>query len=563
MAIGDGTTEPRPSPSPNAEPPSEPDTEDSAASGKPTKSDRVVSAFESYLPIGVVGVVLIAIIAPPILNFLRDETVSGVVKAISIVAIIAFLVITAMTIVLALRKRSGAVERWTNAVGLLFVASLAGILPVVLLERGEQLFLVKVTVIMLLAMIPGFLYLQFLAVRGQTLWEEFVENLRLLDIKQYGAPPSGPWADLSNDLYAKKFEAVYGPVRIGRRAQDGEVKTRLRPRRSQGETLVPMLWVTLLLAIGWTLIIGPDPVRTAPWLREFTVSLPVFVDPQSLMFGFIGAYFYTVQMVVRRFFQDDLKADAYINALQRIVAVALIISVLSFVWPDSWSDDALVAVAFFIGIFPQIGIDLLWEVIKSFGVAKLRPSMTSDYPLSELDGLNVFYESRMLEEGIEDMQNLATADLVSLMLTTRIPLGRLIDWIDQSCLYLRLPPNEQSGAQDREILRCFSIRSATDLEQATKGANGAAIRAAMDRNSSHGDGRIDAMLATLATEPNLKHVRAWKGRPLNQNEYGVQQAKVESREKVGEQASVSRAVPFSVRLRHVLSSVRLALHSQL
>lgn len=560
MAIGEGSAEAPTLPAPNAdEEPREPNMQDPAATKDPRQSDRVVSAIERYSPIGVVAVVAIIIIAPSVINFLRDETVPGVVKATTVAVIFILVAVAAMMIMLALRKRSGAVERWTNAFGLLIVASLAGVVPVISLERGEQLFLVKLTVILLLAMIPGFLYLQFLAVRGQTLWEEFVENLRLLNIHQYGKPPSGPWVDLSDNLYAKKFEAVYGPVRIGGRAKNGQTKTPRRPR-SQGETLVPMLWVTLLLAIGWTLVISPDPVRTAPWLRQFTVSLPVFVDPQGLTFGFIGAYFYTVQMVVRRFFQDDLKADAYINALQRIVAVALIVSVLSFVWPESWSEDALVTVAFFIGIFPQIGIDLLWELIKSFGVAKLRPSMTSDYPLSELDGLNVFYESRMLEEGIEDMQNLATADLVSLMLTTRIPLGRLIDWIDQSCLYLRLPPNEQGGAQDREILRCFSIRSATDLEQATKDASGAALRAAIDRHSTHGDGRIDAMLATLATEPNLTHVRAWKRRPLNENEYGVEHAKVESREAVGERASVSRRVPFSVRVRHAFSSAGLALH---
>jgi len=68
----------------------------------------------------------------------------------------------------------------------------------------------------------------------------------------------------------------------------------------------------------------------------------------------------------------------------------------------------------------------------------LVPSLEQTYPLSDLDGLNIWYESRLLEEGIEDMQNLTTVNLVDVMLNTRIPVERLVDWIDQSILFLHL-----------------------------------------------------------------------------------------------------------------------------
>lgn len=36
------------------------------------------------------------------------------------------------------------------------------------------------------------------------------------------------------------------------------------------------------------------------------------------------------------------------------------------------------------------------------------------------------------------MQNLATADMVDAMLNPRIPVERLVDWVDQSLLYPRV-----------------------------------------------------------------------------------------------------------------------------
>jgi hypothetical protein len=69
--------------------------------------------------------------------------------------------------------------------------------------------------------------------------------------------------------------------------------------------------------------------------------------------------------------------------------------------------------------------------------ARLLPpgsSATSEYPLDQLDGLNLWYEARLTEEGVEDMQNLTTMSLVDVMLHTRVPPGRLVDWVDQAFL---------------------------------------------------------------------------------------------------------------------------------
>ena len=93
------------------------------------------------------------------------------------------------------------------------------------------------------------------------------------------------------------------------------------------------------------------------------------------------------------------------------------------------------------------------------------PQLTPDYPLNQLDGLNVWYEARLVEEGIEDMQNLATANLVDVILHTRVPVGRLVDWVDQAKLYLHLDRAER-GYHERRLVRATEKPAVNDDRKA-------------------------------------------------------------------------------------------------
>ena len=162
------------------------------------------------------------------------------------------------------------------------------------------------------------------------------------------------------------------------------------------------------------------------------------------------------------------------------------------------------AIAFVIGFFPLAGM----QAIQRFAATVLRvvvPSLNPPYPLNQIDGLSVWYEARLLEEGIEDMQSLATANFVDVILHTRVPVGWLVDWVDQAHLYLHLdrlegtwrerkhaktgtkPQNgggqsrpgalplvaegsvtesSRAGSKTRTALRQLGIRNATDLLKA-------------------------------------------------------------------------------------------------
>jgi hypothetical protein len=76
-------------------------------------------------------------------------------------------------------------------------------------------------------------------------------------------------------------------------------------------------------------------------------------------------------------------------------------------------------------------------------------------PLSRLDDVDIYDCTRLEEEGITSIQALARHDLVDLILSSRIPVPRLIDWVDQAVLHQHVP---------REVARLgqLGIRTATD-----------------------------------------------------------------------------------------------------
>ncbi len=164
-----------------------------------------------------------------------------------------------------------------------------------------------------------------------------------------------------------------------------------------------------------------------------------------------------------------------------LIIVAALHHVIPATNPVDTGTGIEIGLAFLIGFFPLVGLQLIHRTV-SVALGWALPALTSSHPLDRLDGLNIWYESRLLEEGVEDMQNLATMNLVDVVLHTRVPTGRLIDWIDQAHLLLRLGPlgdrkakrqdpsdppstgNEWlSGADARDRLQRAGIRGATDL----------------------------------------------------------------------------------------------------
>jgi hypothetical protein len=398
------------------------------------------------------------------------------------------------------------------------------VLVAVLFEPGSQLFLLKATAVVLLASLPGWLYLEFVRSKGHSLYDEYVINLFRLRIDRYANLPAPPehtdwykrWkkphdelkTTSRDNLYRRKFEAVFGEQAVSTRAlirgDGGEAGRRRRHKHS--ETFRPVLLASLLLTIGWTVVITPELYRSIRLLDPLLFSGRPQLPAEALRFGFVGAYWFILQDLIRRYFRDDLKTTAYVSVSARIIVVVVLVATMSLI-PLPLEEQAVLA--FLVGIFPQLGM----QVLKT-GVGKLGKRMVENlerrYPLSDLDGLTIWDEARLAEEGVEDLQGLTTANLVDLLLHTRIPIVRLVDWLDQAFLYLRLPEGDE-GKQMRAKLRALGIRGATDLERIwSAGADGEALRAAVARALDGDPVTVEALVTSFRGDVNLAHVRAFR-----------------------------------------------------
>jgi hypothetical protein len=428
------------------------------------------------------------------------------------------------------------------ATAVVLMAASAGVV-ILAADTGNGATLLRWFAIAVLACIPGWLFIRFIVFRAGALWTEYVLNLhrlRMDDHQNLPRPPmtSGYYRRWSEDggsvlsaapnIYQQKFEAYYGAY-----VSDGTNR-----RRSVRDKAMPqVLLATLVFAVGWAAVLARQPLFSGP------LQLPI----DSLRFAFLGAYVFILQMLIRRFFQSDLKASAYLGAVARVVTVLIIVLVVHHAAPvvASISPGAEAGLAFFIGFFPLLGMQIIQNSV-SMMFRKFVPTLKTPYPLSDLDGLNIWYEARLLEEGIEDMQNLVTANLVDIILHTRVPVGRLVDWIDQAALQVYLDPpddhNVRDKFDDRNRLRRLGIRTATDLESAFLPQDwlaercssravcnlddarlGEGIRRVLNNDTSlPGINVVDALLKSFTNTPNLTHVRAWR------NVECIEQERVES-----------------------------------
>lgn len=388
---------------------------------------------------------------------------------------------------------------------------------------SEHLTPLQIFAVVVLAFLPGWMFVRFVTVRAQSVLDEFVLNLHRLgmDLPQHlPRPPrnsiyfdrweraGGPRYEHERNLYRDKFDAYYGRsnANVGGQGDGYRVKA---------ETFFPVVLATAVFVAGWTVVLGKlDLTRVGPHMVDLTT-------PDLLGVGFAGAYLFTLQMLIRRYFQADLKASAYMNAVARVVSAVVLVPVVNAAVVPLAGPEIRVGVAFLVGCFPLVGLQALQKT-AALGLRTLVPSLRNDYPLSDLDGLSVWYEARLLELGIEDMENLATANLVDVVLHSRVPVSRLVDWVDQAHLYLHLAPKSEDPAT-RRILRRLGVRTATALEDAVRpdGRAGGLVSREENRElvndlrcALNRDGLTPSvttsLLKTFENDPNLKHVRHWK-----------------------------------------------------
>ncbi len=171
-----------------------------------------------------------------------------------------------------------------------------------------------------------------------------------------------------------------------------------------------------------------------------------------IIIGFLGAYVYSIQELLRRYNTFDLQPQTYASILVRMLVSIILVYVASSALmalrgaPPAANASDLSAgytaiwtpaiVAFIIGAFPSRGIQWFGRIADR--VLGSGSGGATSLPIENLDGISVWHAARLQQIGIDDAQNLAHADISKLLLTTQFDPQVIVNWIDQAMLYVKV-----------------------------------------------------------------------------------------------------------------------------
>ena len=169
-------------------------------------------------------------------------------------------------------------------------------------------------------------------------------------------------------------------------------------------SILLLILSTALLVNGW--IIALAPIGLVPGTAK---DLIFFFTPDRSPFtlGFLGVYFFTVNMIYRRYVRADLtpKTYAYITVrLLTTVVLVWVVSILPQFSTGSFLETGLSVVAFTIGIFPESALTLIQDYVNKI-TARRRGQDPDLFSLTKLEGMNLYDQARLMEEGIENIEN--------------------------------------------------------------------------------------------------------------------------------------------------------------
>jgi len=324
----------------------------------------------------------------------------------------------------------------------------------------------------------------------------------------------------------RDIESKYGHLMDDAYGTDvGSNAERLLPTRRS-----PLFVSTLMITIGWTLTLLSMNPLDGDGSRSMAA---VLAPPRSVLTSaFLGAYFYALQAVFRSYARRDLQPKSYSHIAIRIVAVTILAWVLSGVASsvEGANPPWLLALVFLIGIVPETGLVLIYDFVHKL-LRGHKPwknesaSLVDEHePLTELEGIDLYDRARLIDEGVTNVEALAHHDIIELTLMTRIPVSRLLDWLDQAILHLRMGKEERSAVLER--LRQYGIRTATDLVKACEDEDRRArLECVLNATStppsanSQVSPRLDIILQTIKDEEWLQNLLQWhapqKHKPLH------------------------------------------------
>ena len=240
-------------------------------------------------------------------------------------------------------------------------------------------------------------------------------------------------------------------------------------------TIVLAAVVALHAWIG--IIVFNSSIETQAPIILSSISLDTSTDAISyialtlmaIVGAFLGSFVWAARYVYRRLASYDLTPTTYYQVALRMisgtmVAVALrhIIPMMPQVDGDGNFASLVILAAFVSGYEPSFGVRLIWQ----WGRKKLKRRAGEEpadrikkFPVRSIDGISTHIEARLEEFEIDDVQNLATENPITLYARTPFGLAEIVDWIAQAQLFYLLNPDKIQALKQIGVRNVFHFRA--------------------------------------------------------------------------------------------------------
>lgn len=334
----------------------------------------------------------------------------------------------------------------------------------------------------MLAALPLLMVIGYHGLQGETLSTQLEEHLSMAGLRE-------------EQLRARMFE--------------------YQQRNGFSAFFLPMLVNILLLHVFWAATLLPHGIGgMLDYLSEggtlkvgIGLMFPrIAADATLVTWALLGAYFYGLSVLIRRWMQSDLTTSVVWKLDVRFVVTFVLGLLLSRIIGGS---DGLLTefgpwttlLAFSVGIVPDVFLRWATRQMKRIGRVD-TDAMAGVFSPSDLQrripGINFWQLDRLAEEGIESIQDLAMRSISALLIHTRFDAALLMSWVDRALLA------NQAGEQLVLFQRAHVLRATELVARVRTDADRAALLQSLAEAAGRENARpaaADAAASRTVVEP--------------------------------------------------------------